>query len=261
MDDKTINRIGIAASIVGAVGAIAFLIRRPISGAPGQTGATGPAGAATTIVGAAGTPGSPGLPGTAGAAGAAGEPGAVGAPGPAAASNSIPGSDLGGTPGVSYITQYFVSQFYPPPAGTLRPDTLTYNTPPRADLGKQYMGVASSQPKKGCGCGGKKSGCGGGCGGASKCPNAAPPFSYPDGAGGCLSSTYGRLIDSIEKCVPGYADSALSNMASTMYFGYDTTPAAAVDAITSALSTMQSRSGQMLEFFDAPPPVRLGTTS
>src|SRR4051812_15338177 len=121
MEDKTVTRIGIIASVVGAVGALAYLIRggaQPVylTSGPGM----GPAGT--------GSPGGPGLPGTAGAAGPAGAPGAPGPAGPNAvagtgdAITNIDSHDL------STVTQNFLSQFFPPAAGP-RPATLTYNAP------------------------------------------------------------------------------------------------------------------------------------
>lgn len=250
MKDETIGRIGIVASIVGAVGAIAYLVR---GSQPGAAGAQGYAGAQGTsgVAGVAGAPGGAGAPGTAGAAGAAGTPGAPGTAGPATV-NTVPGGNVpGGTPTQQTLNEYFVSQFFPPPNGQLRPDILTSNVSPFSDLGKRFMSIFSAAPstgaKSGCGCGGHKKK--GGCGGNSKCANASAPYRFSDGAGGCMSSSYGALSNAMEECVPGFTDSALKNMASNvMYYGYDTPPS--IGDINAAIYGVSSRSAPVHDFGD-----------
>lgn len=252
MEEKTVTRIGIIASVIGAVGALAYLIRGGpqavyLTGGPGM----GPANA--------GTPGTPGLPGTAGAAGAAGAPGT---PGPAGM-NTVPGTGDAITnidnSTMQTVTQNFLSQFFPPAAGP-RPTLLSYNAPIASDLGKLYMGemgkdAAKSGGKSGCGCGGGKKG---GCGGHKNCPNAQPPYKFTDGAGGCMSSSYGALVEAMEKCAPGFTDAMVKNMASnTQYYGYDTPDGA---DLVAAIRVAGSRSGEIHDYLDATAPgIRLGT--
>jgi hypothetical protein len=246
MENKTFGRIGIVASIVGGVGALVYLMRGSAVGAAGAPGAPGPAGT--------GTPGSAGAPGTAGAAGAPGAPGLPGTAGPAGP-NGVTGAGAGSgssQPTINDITQYFVSQFYPPSSDDLKPATLTYNSPPLKNMG------AAGTPEKKAGCG-----CGGSCGGKKKggsCPNAAPPFGFNDGAGGCISSSYARLIESMNRCSPGFTDNMVRNMASNVqYYGYD---APNVRDLIGSIQLASSRSGELYSDLDVTPPsLRLGTVS
>lgn len=247
MTDHTISRIGIAASIVGAVGAIAYLIKGSPGGPQGAQGYAGAPGT-TGAVGMAGAPGGAGANGTAGAAGGAGAPGPPGTQGPAASNDVTGGNVPGGTPTQTTLNEYFVNSFYPPASGQLRPDVLTYNASPFSDLGKRFMSILGAQPKakSGCGCGGhKKGGCGGG---GSKCGNAAPPYGFVDGAGGCLSSSYEALENAMNNCVPGFAGKMVENMATVvMYYGYDSNP---VNDITAAIFEAGSRSAPLRDFSD-----------
>lgn len=260
MESNTITRIGIVASVVGAVGAIAYLLRGPDVG---PQGVPGPAGT--------GAPGGPGLPGTAGAAGATGVPGPPGTRG-AANDNTVPGTSdaivniAGDITSMQSVTQNFLSQFFPPSYGP-RPPVLTNNVPPAFDLGKLYMGVMAQDPDAshgsathgGCGCKGKpkSGGCGGG---ASNCPNAPPPYRFTDGAGGCMSSSYGRLIDSMEKCQPDFVNAMVKNMASNMmYYGYDTPN---VGQLMAGIRLADSRSGVIHDYSEMTAPgLQLGTVS
>lgn len=255
MTEHTAGRIGIAASIVGAVGALVYLLRGP---QPGPQGAPGPAGV--------GTPGTAGLPGTAGAAGGTGAPGPPGTAGPANP-NDVPGAgagdaivNIGGSPTLQSLTQYFVQSFYPPSSPQLRPGVLTSNVPPASDLGKKYMGASSPDPKPSCGSGGAGGcGCGGGGGkGKKSCPNSAPPFEFTDGGGGCLSSTYGRLVESMNKCDPGFADRMLKSIASNIqYYGYDTPN---LDDLVPAVQYAGSRGANLQDWSEATPMgISLGT--
>jgi hypothetical protein len=208
MDEKTATRIGIVASIVGAVGAIAYLLSKPpAGGVQGAAGIPGPAGAPGI-----GIPGTAWLPGMQQAAEA---PAGAGAPGaPAATVAEV-------TPSGSTLNQYFVSQFFP--AGTDSPYTtgaINSNLGPNLDLMKRYAADAAASIAAGAGngagngsCGGCKGsgGRGGGCGGGS-CPNTPGPLLFPDGQGSCASTTQGRLIDSMNRCESGVSDKSLSNM-------------------------------------------------
>lgn len=257
MDDKTIGRIGIAASIVGAIGALAYLARgnplpATIIGPAGGSGLPGPGGA-PGLAGATGSPGAAGADGVPGTPGTPGIPGADGAPGTVAFERQ-------GSPSLETSNLYMVYGFEVPENGQLRPDVLTYNAPARSDIGKSYMGLdnAARQPAKGgCGCGGHKKS--GGCGGGGNCPNAGPAFSFVDGAGGCFSSSYPRLVSAMEKCQPGFIERQMQNMAGVvMYYGYDTP--VNPQELSDAVFYMNSRSANLIDpaNFTAAP-VRFGT--
>lgn len=192
MKEATLNRIGIVASIVGAVATLAYLLRKP-------------GGAAAVIAGGspgpAGAPGI-GLPGPAGPPGAASTaPGGEGVPGaPAATSGS-------GTPPPGSLYQFFLGSFAPQPG---RYTSISSNLGPGADLGKS----AAARPQPGtsqngsCGCSGA-AGCNGKPG---RCANTPASYAYPDGAGACVSTTHGRLVRAMDRCKPGWLDSEVDHL-------------------------------------------------
>ena len=192
MEEKTIVRIGIVASIVGAVGAIAYILSKPPAAGP-----AGPPGAS----GLPGETGGPGLAAAATSTAGAGVPGAAATPPP--------------TPSGQSLTQYFVSQFFP--AAAAAPSTaITSNVPPSWDLtkrttpsGKVNGGGAGNGH---CGCSGGLGGaCGGACG-SGRCPNQPAALNFPDGAGACAATTVGRLQVGMDKCQPGNLSDAALNM-------------------------------------------------
>jgi hypothetical protein len=275
MKETTGTRIGIVASIIGAIAAIIYLMRgnapalvqaiQGAAGSPGTAGTPGPVGAA----GAAGTAGPTGITGATGTAGAAGAPGPAGTPGSAgmASSNVIPGSDLGGfTPDLSILSSFFANQFFVPPVGP-RPSVLTYNATGQADLGKQYMSVLSNPPSgsasSGCGCHG--TGAGGGarkkpkCDPRCTCPNIQSAFRFHDGQGGCMSSSYGSLVEAMETCDPDVIETGKHNLASNlMYLGEAPPDLSQVNAL---IYQAGSRSAMIHDVSDATFPYTLLGTS
>jgi hypothetical protein len=271
MESITWARVGIVASVVGAVGALAYLLR----GGKESTGA-GPVGVSGQYwpsVAGIGT-GAPALPGTvvqAGVAGPAGAPGAAGAPGvpgqavtgPAGATG-IPGATgptgetgaigpAGVTPSLPAIQSGWLSTLQIPASGTIVSNPLTTNLPPTLDPAK-FWGVAGvGKPANGgCGCGGSN-GCGGGCDGAKRgqCPNAAGPLGFPDGRGACISTSPGKLQQAMDQCKPGNLESSLRDvMQQFVYFGG--TPS------DSDWSTFAQGFGNMLS--NQPTPLNLGQT-
>jgi hypothetical protein len=254
MNEETGKRIGIVASVIGAVGAIAYLLRKPP--ANGANGATGPAGAPgfgiPGIPGAAGAAGLAGAAGTVGAAGAAGVAGLAGAAGVAGAAGDP------GTPSQADLSAFFVNQFAPPPAGLYSSD-IASNLPPSLDLSK-YMALLPASPggsKGGCGCGGGKS-TGGGCGGG-KCPNAGGPLAYLDGMGSCASTTIGRLQSSMDQCVPDNLPNSLLNMiGNTQYYGIDAPPDLSV--FQASVSQAIGSGGELQFFPEFVPASRFGAS-
>ncbi len=205
MNSEVGKRIGIVASVVGAVGALVYLLRGDqatiLQAVTGQGGAPG--------IGIAGTPGAAGAMGSIGAVGAAGVDG-------------VPGRD-GTSPSLDALNAYYASAFTPVTGPY--PNDLSYNLPPALDLDKSLQLIQPSSGGDGCGCGGS-CGSGGGCSSKSgKCPNAAAPIAFPDGSGACASTTVGRLQQSMDSCVPDNLQLALANMiGSTQYYGVDSTP-------------------------------------
>jgi hypothetical protein len=211
MNEQMIKRIGFAASIVGAVGALVYLVRKPpASGLAGPPGPAGAPGATYGIPGATSAIGGPGgatvTPGTAGLAAAADAPLGAGVPGaPAATVQDV-------TPSGQSLNQYFASQFYlPEGANVYLTGPINSNVPPGWDLTKSG-GNGNGAAKGGCGCGGGCSGSAGrGCGGGT-CPNQPEGLRYPDGAGACASTTIPRLQKSMDQCSKGSTQASLNNM-------------------------------------------------
>jgi hypothetical protein len=251
MTDTNLKRIGIVASIVGAVGAIAYLLRGNDQGQVGPQGATGFPGAtgAPGLTGGAGVSGFPGMyagpQGPIGPIGTAGPQGAIGPQGPIGQAPPQTGA-YGTSPSISSLNQFFIDQFFPPAYGlNTAPADLTSNLPPAKSLPKTYMGIAQDGKDSiagdgksgGCGCGGG-SGCGSGkfkC-----CPNLTPAFINPDGGGACVSSTVARLQASMDDCVPGNLSIAALNIAgNVMYFGGNTDPDMA--SVKNQISNMNTR--------------------
>ena len=214
MQEKTIQRVGIVASIVGAVAGLAYLLSKggstvvtsgaPFSPTPGDSGGIG--------AGSIGIPGPPGVPGVDGSPGAAGL---------AAAANSAGNSGyLGGgstgiqSPSNETLNQYFADQFFGP--STVVAPAYISNIPPNLDPTKAASGGGANGDgfKTGCGCGGGGGACGGGC-----CPNTPPGLQFPDGAGSCAATTITRLQRSMNKCKPGNLPAQALNMISNTQYG------------------------------------------
>jgi hypothetical protein len=211
MEQKAMERIGIVASIIGAVGAIVYILRKP-------TVAVGP-------IGPAGAPGAAyGIPGVTGPVGAVETPGAGLEPAAAApAGAGVPGAPAatvqGVTPTGQSLNEYFVSQFYQPSGGPYSTGAINSNVPPSLDLMKQFGidaagggGTGNGAGKAGCGCSGGRGGSGGrGCGGG-RCPNQPGALMFHDGSGSCASTTTGRLQGSMDKCEPGNLGAFMGNL-------------------------------------------------
>lgn len=212
---ENIARIGIVASIVGAVGALVYLVRSPSSG-QGIQGVGGPPGSpGAPGIGIPGTPGVAGQPGVPGAPGVAGVAGVAGAAGASATVNT--------SPSIQNIYQNYINGFNPPDSSTVTaPAILTQSAPPTFDLPKMYAATYTppAAPKK-------SGGCGSGCGGSAKpsCPNAQAPLRFPDGQGGCISTTPERLQRAMDECAPGNLQNGFTNMMSNlMYMGEGAAP-------------------------------------
>lgn len=226
MQEKTWQRIGIGASIVGAVVGLAYLLKKgggmtvvagvPYSPTPGMGG-----GVATQGVGIPGVPGPTGAPGETGATGSqAGLQAAAAAPSTLAAAAAA-------SPTPQTLTQYFVDQFFNPSASWA--PRMTSNVPPSLDPSKAATGSAVIASAGGNGSGGGGNGSQGGCGcssgaagggcGGGRCPNQPSPIRFPDGAGSCASTTTTRLQRSMNKCVPDNLPGAAINMMGNTQFG------------------------------------------
>lgn len=215
MQEKTWQRVGIGASIVGAVAGLAFLLKK---------------GGGTTVV-TAGTPYSPtpGMVESSGTQGVGipGPPGQTGAPGETGATGSQAGLAAAAGPVTTFPTpqslnQYFVSQFFDPSNGMV--PRMASNVSPSLDQSKmpdQAEGGNGSSQSGGCGCGSKAAG--GGCGGG-RCPNQPPPLRFPDGAGACASTTVRRLQLSMDRCVPENLQLAALNMMGNVQYGTNPDP-------------------------------------
>lgn len=217
MTSETWGRIGIVASIVGAVGAIAYLLKSGqlpqivvtgvSSGGQGTGGVDTGGTVGNGVSGPAGAPGQAGAAGAPGAPGAAGAGGAQGAPGP-----------TGPFPSASDIAAAFNAMFQAPQNGS-PVSSIWSNIPPRLDPARAAGTIAMPASDGGCGCGGG-GGCGG-CGQSPKCPNLQPPLRFVDGRGGCAASTTTSLVASMDRCRPGGQQTALYNMQGNFaYMGY-----------------------------------------
>jgi hypothetical protein len=208
MAEETTKRIAIIASIIGAVGAIVYLLKGDrgtvqqilSGGGSGTIGGPGPAGAP----GAAGAGGAAGAAGAPGAAGGAGAPGAAGGVGPA--------GPAGVSPSLADLAAFFNSGFGVDP-GTPVPSIFS-NLPPGLDLTKAAGELPTGNGGGGCG------GCGGCGGGAGKCPNLQPAIKFVDGRGSCMNSGTVRLQQSMDRCAPGNVEkAAYNNQGNMMYMG------------------------------------------
>jgi hypothetical protein len=223
------KRIGFIATVVGAIGAIVYLLRgeskpsaviatnpSPWGAAPlpALPGIAGYSAVPDSPISGSGTPGTPGAPGTGG-----GQPGDT--------VSTVPASTPGGTPPLETINNYYTSTFT---GATEVPSGLVSNLPPDSDLTKYLMGMAPGPLPfggggGGCGCKGGNGGCdcgGGKCGG--KCPNVQAPFNFPDGATACASMTPGSLIASMNQCSPGFAQRDAGNVSSNLFIAAIDTP-------------------------------------
>lgn len=220
MTEQTISRVGIFASIIGAIGALAYLARGSDGG---KTGPPGPAATgAPNLFGAGGSFAIPTAP-----------PNAPTARGNITANNSVAGSIYGGTvvnfdtrnqttfgngasPSLDSLTQFFTSQFYPA-VDTPEVSALSANAPIGHDLAKQYVGAGlDTGESNGCGCGGS---CGGGCGGGL-CP-VTPPYRFTDGAKGCLTTQLATAVATTRKCYPHAAKRELQAAERNLqFYGY-----------------------------------------
>lgn len=205
MQEKTWQRIGIGASIVGAVVGLAYLMKKtgvtniitaPYSPTPGMN-----PGVATQGVGIPGIPGS-------------GAPGDTGATGSQAGLAAAAAGPVTTSPTPQTLNQYFVAQFFNP--STAMKPRMASNVPPFLDPSTVPAGVNGNGSQSGCGCGSQTAGSG--CGGG-RCPNQPPPLRYPDGAGSCASTTVPRLQRSLNKCVPDNLPAAAVNMMGNVQYG------------------------------------------
>jgi hypothetical protein len=208
MSEETTKRITIIASILGAIGAIVYLLR----GNPTVVaqvlggGSSGLIGGGMGTPGAAGAAGAPGAGGSPGASGAPGVPGAAGAPGAAGTTGAT--GPQGIAPSIADVNNYY-NQGFSPTAGD-PVSALWSNVPPRLDLDRASMTMT---PNGNGGCGG---GCGG-CGSSSKCPNLQPAIKFVDGRGGCMNSTKSSLQRSMDKCSPGNLDRGAYNLQGNLF--------------------------------------------
>lgn len=222
MTEQSWSRIGIVASIIGAVGAIIYLLRKEpgpsqvatipgggvggfgLTGIPGYAlpsyttmapaAAPGPAGAP----GAAGTAGSTGPQGQTGATGAAGAVGAAGPAGPPGTPGGVVSQDLGGFPQIPQVISAFISSLGEAPAGYVA-NPLVSALSPGMNPTARFWGTGNAIPPG--------NGGGGGCGGCGdkvkrRCPNVQGPLNFNDGQGACASVTTGSLVSSIDRCQP-----------------------------------------------------------